>query len=395
MGRKRTKQIEATPLSQKLAELRTKRGFSLEELGALVEVSATYIRMLESGERQPSRELVLKLAALFFSPYQTHQMDELLLLAGFSPIHQANLSLVKDLLELKAEAAESEQDNFQAFSTWVMALLKNNHLEEAQKALQMGFQRFQDHLQLKSLLALLELSRGNYLEAIEAQNQAIEAYLSLKPENIKLSDLKLNLGEMYFLRAVHQAEIPQEARTEALGKACEILHEASSLAPEDVYILDEFARCSFNWAQCLDTPASKPVWQQTISAFQSVIRAENKQDLGGVVLNEAALFLALALAKTEDFQAAFSTLDLVSIYQPESWLLHYIRAVCLCLNFQQKQAPELLALASSALQKALLDTDPSNRTLSEAQADPDLSVLMAYDPELFQKIQAKSEEQAR
>ena len=203
MGRKRIKAIQTTPLSQKLIELRAKMGYSREELGARVEVSATYIGMLESGERQPSRDLVLKLADVCFSSSQKHQVDELLLLAGYSPLHLPATHIPQDPLALKAEAAESEHDNFQAFSAWILELLKNGHLEEAQQALQMGFQRFHAHVQLQSLLAMLELSRGHYREAILSQNSAIEAYHKNPPLQVKLADLKLNLGEMYFLKAVH------------------------------------------------------------------------------------------------------------------------------------------------------------------------------------------------
>ena len=108
MGRKRTKLIQATELSIKLSELRARRGYSREELGEKVEVSATYIGMLESGERQPSRDLVLKLGQVFFNAQQSAQIDDLLLLAGFSPIHSQLPSAPKDALELRAEAAEAD-----------------------------------------------------------------------------------------------------------------------------------------------------------------------------------------------------------------------------------------------------------------------------------------------
>lgn len=395
MGRKRIKAIQTTPLSQKLIELRAKTGDSREELGARVGVSATYIGMLESGERQPSRDLVLKLADVCFSSSQKHQIDELLLLAGYSPLHMPALHTPQDPLALKAEAAESEQANFQAFSAWIIELLKNNHFEEAQQALQMGFQRFQAHVQLQSLVAMLELSRGHYQEAILSQNSAIEAYQENPPLQVTLADLKLNLGEMYFLKAVHQAELSQADRIQDLQRACAILAEASALDREDVYILDEFARCSFNLALLLEGSEAVSCWQVCVGAFETVLGAENKQVLGQVVLNEASLFLALAYAKLGQFQQAFFILDLVSTYLPEHWLLHYVRAVCLCLSYQQNADPALLERASAALRKALRDPEPGNRSAAEAPDDPDLAVLRESDPLLLQALNSKHEEQAR
>jgi hypothetical protein len=75
--------------------------------------------------------------------------------------------------------------------------------------------------------------------------------------------------------------------------------------------------------------------------------------------------------------------------------LHYVRAVCLCLSYQQNADPALLERASAALRKALRDPEPGNRSAAEAPDDPDLAVLRESDPLLLQALNSKHEEQAR
>lgn len=384
MGRKRTKMIPATELSLKLSELRRLRGLSRDQLGEKVEVSATYIGMLESGERQPSRELVLKLGQVFFSPQQSTQIDTLLLLAGFSPIHAAMPSTPKDPIELRAEAAEADQANFQAFSAWIMALLKSGHFEEAQRALQTGFQRFSAHIPLQSLLAMLELSKAQYAEAIASQTHAIHCFLQQSSEYVKLADLKLNLGEMYFMKALTEENTSQAVLD--LEAACEQLAQALELAPEDIYIRDEYARASFNLAGLLTGDAAQKQWQHCIECFHQVLAAPNQQLLGNTVLKEASVFLALAYAKRELFPPARLGLQIVAALSPDYWLVYYVQAVCKCLEYQQTSDPDCLQAALQDLKKAAILPDPQNRTLAEAYKDPDFEPLRQHYFEQFQEI---------
>ena len=57
---------KSTELAQKLKLLRKKNGLTTIELGKLAQVSNSYISMLEAGERQPSRDVILRLGQAFF-----------------------------------------------------------------------------------------------------------------------------------------------------------------------------------------------------------------------------------------------------------------------------------------------------------------------------------------
>jgi len=172
MGRKRTKEIQATPFGQKLLTLRQKKGLSKESLSQGAGVSTTYISLLENGERQPSREMVLKLAQTFFPEGNGTALDDLLLLAGFSPLHAQSPILQQDLVEIYAQAVAEDGQDFKAFSTFIISLLKQGRNEQAQAQLQQGFQTFNQRIQLQSLLAMLELSKGQAADAILTQQLA-------------------------------------------------------------------------------------------------------------------------------------------------------------------------------------------------------------------------------
>ena len=68
-----------------LKQWRSKRGFSQLELSLISQVSQRHISFLESGRANPSREMVLQLAAVLEVPLR--QQNLMLTTAGFAPIH--------------------------------------------------------------------------------------------------------------------------------------------------------------------------------------------------------------------------------------------------------------------------------------------------------------------
>lgn len=68
-----------------LKQWRTQRGFSQLELSVVSQVSQRHISFLESGRANPSRDMVLELAAVLEVPLR--QQNLMLTAAGFAPIH--------------------------------------------------------------------------------------------------------------------------------------------------------------------------------------------------------------------------------------------------------------------------------------------------------------------
>lgn len=381
MGRRRTKTVQPTPFGEKILSLRLSKGLSKELIGQRAGVSTTYVSLLENGERQPSREVVQKFALALFPEGNALMCDELLTLAGYvprlgpAPMRQQDLSAIYEQAWL-----ESPQD-FQAFSAWLLSLLKQDRHEEAQKLMQQGFQTFHEHIQLQSLLAMLELSKGRIEDAIGSQRLALEQFCAAAEPNPPIeANLRLNLGTMLFLRACQQGGSEPAAAVHSFAAAREQLQQASALAPEDVYILDEYARVCFNQAQILPEAAAQDAWTDTIAAFQAVLDTDHKAQLGLPMLKEASLFLALAYAKAGQPEQARLCLRLLGLFCAQDWLFHYVSACCLCLGPLADPAPALHHLAY-----ALQDPDPHNRS-REAPDDPDLAPLHSLPAfrELFQ-----------
>ncbi len=93
-----------------LKQWRAKRGISQLELSLVSQVSQRHISFLESGRANPSREMVLELAAVLEVPLR--QQNLLLTTAGFAPIHTETdlaapeMSMIRkaiDLMLLKQE----------------------------------------------------------------------------------------------------------------------------------------------------------------------------------------------------------------------------------------------------------------------------------------------------
>ena len=387
MGRKKTRIHQPTPFGEKLQALRVKRGLSKDEISKRAGVSTTYVSLLEDGVRQPSRETVLKLGQAFYPDGNLAAQDDLLVLAGFSPLHAQSPVLQQELTEIHALALAEDGDNFKAFSALLISLIKSGRLEQAQAQLQQGFQTFSEHVQLQSLLAMLELSKGRHAAAILTQEQAIGHFRTRPEPGVQMSDLLLNLGTMYFIKACDGAESPAQA-IEDLEQARSLLKQAAELAPDDVYLLDEYARASFNLAFLLSGDQAIACWQETIAGFRAVLALENKQQLGLPMLKEATVFLALAYAKGGQLAEAELSLQLIGSFCPQYWLLHYVEACCLCLKFNREPSPQeaWLLKALQQLVQALEDPDPHNRTRLEAPQDPDFEVLHRLQPIAFASI---------
>ncbi|MCA8950344.1 MAG: helix-turn-helix transcriptional regulator [Planctomycetes bacterium] len=76
----------ATPLGHLLKHWRATRGMSQLALSLQAEVSPRHVSFVESGRSQPSRDMVLRLAAALHVPLR--EQNALLSAAGFAPVHR-------------------------------------------------------------------------------------------------------------------------------------------------------------------------------------------------------------------------------------------------------------------------------------------------------------------
>lgn len=390
MGRLKKQGLELPPFAARMAQLRQQTGIRMETLSQQINVSKSYISLLESGERKPSREVVEKLALAFFPDGDESGLDELLILAGFAPVNLDSFSLHPDLVtHYEACLAENQQD-FKTFTLLVIALIKTGKYEKATQKIQQGFQVFSESVYLQALLSQLELARGNFEAAAVAQEAAIESFRRTQPTPalaIGLADLLYNLGEIYFIRGYRALakDKPSEAQT-SFGKAKDLFEQALALAPQDIMILDELARVLFNLADLAPPETTQALWEQTRNHFQKVLASPYKYQLGVTPLKESGAFLAHAFTKSGQWEQAELLLSVLTACSPSYWLGHYLEACFFSLRYEKQNQDEWLDRALISLQRALDQKDGSSHSRYQAEFDPDLKNLRLYKQTAFENL---------
>lgn len=390
--------------SQALRRLRKQRKLTMKKLAERLNVSESFISRLESGERQPSKELILQMGPIFFPEGNAAALDDLLIAADYTPLHLDNFTGRQDVISIFQEALSQNPQNFRAFISLVISLIRQGKTDVAQKKIDEGFHLFDNQVQLQTLSSALELAQGNYSRAVSFQQEALR-YFNLSPDKhrlqIELQDLLLNLGVIYFLQGYEaldqfllahesqQAEAAAKARDTAeqlLNQARLQFEAALRLAPDDIYILDEYARVQFNLAYLKETVGECVDYSETIQSFKQVVYSGQKEKLSYHDMVESALFLVHAYVKAHQFEEAEHNINLIECCLPNYWLVHYLKACFFSLKYATTQVPALLDEALKSLTRAAEIDDEHNRTLTEAGMDPDLKILRNMRPLEFAKL---------
>lgn len=390
MPRRKARGEGKTPFSLRLQALRKDHRLNMDQLAQAVGVSKSFISLLESGGRQPSREVVLNLAAALTSAdaeaaTRDKLRDELLILAGFMPVNPRAVNAYRDTLQVYMQALAENPQDFRLFSRWILALIRAERQEEAYKHIQEGLQRFQETAYMQCLLAHLELSKGNYEAALISQESALKHVQQKPVPYLSEVDLMFNLGAIRFLMGhQHMREGEQDLALEQYTQASTLMEQALSKDKSpagDVYILDEYARLLFNRAYLTQLAAD---WEQTIDAYRRVIIHPQKNELGVNALRESAAFLAHAYTQKQDFASAELTLGLLSAFQADYWLVNYLHACLYTALYRTSQENTWLDRALQALSQALHQA--FDTVAAEAAHDPDLAPLRQARPQDFRAL---------
>ena len=405
LPRKRTRPVQGNPFSQRIAHLRKQQGLTMSALADLIGVTASYISLLEAGGRQPSREIVLKLAHVFFGSDDKAQIDDLLVLAGLSPMSYEPQYQMQDTQSMYQEHLNQHPDDFKTYTALIRLLIRQTEYAKAEALIYDGLKRFQDAAQLQALMAQLQLCLKVYATAATFQSAAIDLHRSqhskVKPkQDPELADLYTNLGVIYFLWGSEQfeASLQAKASTAKQLKKEALLHfeqaqqhylQALSISPDDVFLLDEYARICFNLADLNLTGQQSSLWDQAIEAFYQVICAEDVTALGMESVREANAFLAHAHSKAGYFEQARKLIGVIQSCNPDYWLIYYIKACYHSLRIIAgfKQDAEL---GWVAFERARSIQHPHNASLAYAQHDPDLQALKQLYATEFTKLIPKS-----
>jgi transcriptional regulator with XRE-family HTH domain len=281
MGRRPKNQSIQPPtvLAKILADLRRQHKLTMQEFASRLNVSAAYICRLEAGERRPSRDFITHLALTFYPEGSGPEQDELLVAAGYTPLHFRRFIGRDDVIHVFERAIERDPENFKQFIELVLILIKSGRFEQAQQRIQQGMNFYDDQVRLQVLVAATELAKGNFELALQYQNEALKYFL-LEADPTKLhlkqQDLHHTLGVTHFMKGYRHVDrylmqesvtpLAQQERQLAithLVSARDQFAQALALDAEDVYTLDEYARTFFNLAY-LEGENDPNLWKETI-----------------------------------------------------------------------------------------------------------------------------------
>lgn len=375
MARKKIKASKATLFSERMSNLRKRAGLTMTALSEQIGVTPSYVSLLESGERQPSRDVVDRLAEVFFEASEINACDEFRMLAGLSPTQTDKIIAPYDLRSSYEQGLQKTPDDFKLFTALVRLLLKTHQDDQAKHKIHEGLRRFDQSDQLQTLLALLELSHKHFQGAETVQKAALEQYQSKESDPAQLlADLHTNLGLIYYLWGESVPQ-PDPQALEYFQLARKQYQAALKIVPEDVYLLDEYARLCFQLARLSGEAQGSQLWELGMEAFRKVIAHENNQILGRQALREACISMAEASAHLGRFDEAELILMLTRSLSPEFWPTHYALACIYSLQYEGKRQNVYLDRALTGLRQAF-EAQPKDQHLrNRAQSDPNLSLL--------------------
>ncbi len=382
-----------------LRVLRKKRKITMKNLAKQLGVSESYISRLESSERHPDKELILKMEPILFPEGNPSELDKLLISADYTPVNLDQKTGQDDVVLHFQQLIEKDPDNFRAYNALIILLIKQGNLKAAQQRIETGMTSFKNSVQLKVLDAALQLAQKDLDAAIALQQEALAAYATLdaqakKQMTLGESDLLYNLGDMYFVQGYGLVDVYLQKKTKsaytsahrALEQAADTLARARDEDPDNVLILDEHAKVLFNQAYLEESAGHPSSYTQAIDALQQVIHSEHKLLLNYTNLMESTLSLIHAYAKIREFATAEQHIHMVECCLPNYWMVHYIKACVYSLKYLQTEDSEDYGRGISSLQRAVSAPEKHNRTAQEAPYDPDLMPLQKVNPTAFQDV---------
>lgn len=375
-----------------MSRLRKKQGLTMSALAQAVNVSESYISLLESGERkQPSQDLVLKLASVLGARNNHSLTDDFLETAGYYPVNLHGYSSHSEILKTYQAQYEKDPSDFNNLLALIFLLIKKDEKEGVQAMIQQGLNQFTLPWQLQSLHASLALLQQNYTQALSLQAAVIEH-----------ENGQFHFGIMHFFCGLQQQMQWRQAWTHKQNERClkaqkAAIHHFSKARElfflllekdhEDICYLDEIARVCFHLAQICpeDSAEAQQLWQEAIQCQRAVLNSEQKYCLGSEVLLERSLSLAHAYAKTKDYTQAENILNILEFANKiPDCRIYYAKCRFFADRHTFSHAEKDLYLALQFLHKAYLVDAGMVRQV--ALHDPDLRSLRAHKTMAFRRI---------
>jgi len=375
--------------------LRQSRKITMTALSELIGVTPSYISLLEAGERQPSREIVLKIGRIFFSKEDAQALDDLLILAGLSPVNYSHHNQDQELLDYYEERIK-DNDHFCLYAEMVRALVHNGLFESAEEKIYSGMKIFNQTHQLQTLMAGLQLCLKNYQAAVSSQESALLIFQNLPEKTsikntLELSHIYASMGQMFYLWGTENFEdhtkalFLKESNKESglleqsqshLTKACHFYELALDLNPQSLYLHYEYAQTLLNLAD-LKKPDSEWVCKKSIDTLIHVVSDEKFQDMEKKTVKDCSALLAFAYTKSCDFRESRKLLGILQASYPDYWWIYYVKARHYALQAESDDAnaEAWIEKAFKTLNKAISFKEQNTRVIELIPKDNNFQSL--------------------
>lgn len=405
MARKKVKPIHHTPFTECIVSLRKAKGLTMTALSDSIGVTPSYVSLLEAGERQPSREIVLKIGQLFFSEEDTAALDDLLILAGLSPTRPNQSNQPQGLLAYYEDGLKENPHNFSLYLAMIRTLIHNAWPQLAEEKIYSGMKTFHQTQQLQTLMSHLQLSLQNFEAAHASQESALLLYLKTLKEHEEQSDLSdlyatqglINfLWGMSYLKPYIQA-IYSESNEKAQAfipkmhpkwvQACDAYQSALEKNPAKLELQDEYIRVLLKLADLSCTEQAALLWEKAIKGLIHLICSEGFNHLEAGRIREISVSLAYAYTKSGNFAEARKLIGILQAAYPNYWQVYYIKACHFALQYGPTDPNEaLLDLALLALKKSLAFKYASVQIQEQIQTNLDLKNLHLHRSQEFSEL---------
>ena len=405
---------------RKLCAYATQKSFiqALKNLDSEINCSESYISLIEAGVKSPSVSLLDVMATALKLTQQ--EKGELLLIYKRVPNDleftvRANL---KDSLKTTnidtLRKKYNDGKNKESFNKLVRALVLEGRSDEALELLKSAPEISSNFIDYQAKTAQIAAISGNYEFAIQAFKLALanctDEYIQTK------SDLLMNIGISYFNKGLQIQAKDKIGFIEFLIESKDYLEKSLKLLPENIYCLDEYAKCTYYIADTLKHLNKKgiskkvdsknhlnffnllkdkkieiknnevsfsnlKIWeiakenfQTSLKTYRQVLSHTEKGDLPEKVLKENVYFYAYIHLKLDIFEEALLLINSINI-QDQNWLTYFLKAGYYIGIYEKDKNKVNLDLAINNLKTAIEYDSDTVKQLIKDEKDWELETL--------------------
>lgn len=405
-----------------LKNKRKEVGFSTQKkfIKALLEkdpdinCSESYISLIESGVKSPSVHLLNIMAQVLNLTSQ--EKGELLLTYKRVPtdLEFAVRNNIKESLKItnvdKLREKYNKEKNQENFNKLIKALTLEGNTKDVLNLLE-NAPNFSNSITLyQERAAKIAAVSGNFDFAIQAFNLALETcpsdFINTK------ADIMMSIGICYFNKALQLQDSNPKECVNLLIESRNSLENSLNLNPQDIYCIDEYARCTYHIADELDFILKNELYDKE---FENNLRNKNigfKKDIKSFVFElfkycmkiykdvishpeqgilpekayrEAIYFYSYSFCRIKDEENSLLMLNIINSFD-KNWLTYFFKVGYWLMKYEIENNDLYL---NNAIDNLLLSLEYDNdivKDMIKKEKNRELKILWKFRKEELEKI---------